>query len=250
MSTLLCYLWYLHSLCNGFPSCSLPPEDTSSCLSPSSKNFAGSRSFVRDSISSPFKSAFSINIQIQMSYNFKNKEQPIEPSEKMKKNPSIEELQLVVDHFDAARTKDIEAILTEHEPHVLEHRDKIYAQALSDGITVDSDDRTRLKVLARVVEYTFNNVEPPDEYTKVCFKFAKQGENSVRCARISAILARCNYVHLYGNVKIHPPLIWCTVQMNIIAPCTSGGALPFFSIYMMWNRILFLSQILSIGFSP
>ena len=153
-----------------------------------------------------------------MNYDSKNKEQPIESSKKMKKNPSREELQLVVDHFDAARTKDVEAILKEHELHVLEHRDTIYAQAMSDGFTVDSDDRTRLKVLARVVEYTFNNVEPPDEYTKVCFKFAKQGENSVRCARISAILARCSYVYLYSNKQTHPLQMWCTVQMNIIAP--------------------------------
>ena len=210
MSTLLCYLWYLHLLCNGFPSCSLPPDDTSSSFTVSSKNFASSRSFVTDSTSPQFTSAFSTNAQLQMSYDSKNKEQPIEPSKKMKKNPSTEELQLVVDHFDAARTKDIEAIMKEHEPHVLEHRDTIYAQALSDSITVDSDDRTRLKVLARVVEYTFNNVEPPDEYTKVCFKFAKKGDNSVRCARISAILARCSYVHRFNLCAVR--LCSCTVH--------------------------------------
>ena len=92
----------------------------------------------------------------------------IVPPIKMKKKASNEELQLVLDHFEAAQKKDIEAILKENEPQVIEYRDTMYAQALSDGITAESDDVSRLKVLARVVEYTFMNIEPPNEYTKVC----------------------------------------------------------------------------------
>ena len=94
--------------------------------------------------------------------------QQIVPPKKMKKKASKEELQLVVNHFAAAEEKDIEGILKQDEPHVLEYRDKIYAQALNDGVTVTSDDMTRLKVLAAVVEYAFMNIEPPNEYTKVC----------------------------------------------------------------------------------
>ena len=94
--------------------------------------------------------------------------QQVVPPKKMKKKASKEELQLVVNHFAAAEEKNIEGILKQHEPHVLEYRDKIYAQALNDGVTVNSDDMTRLKVLAAVVEYAFMNIEPPNEYTKVC----------------------------------------------------------------------------------
>ena len=89
------------------------------------------------------------------------------PPKTLKKKASIEELQLVINHFAAAEEKDIEGILKQHEPHVLEYRDKIYAQALNDGVTVTSDDMTRLKVLAPVVEYAFMNIEPPNEYTKL-----------------------------------------------------------------------------------
>ena len=85
------------------------------------------------------------------------------------KSATNQELLLVLDHFEAAQKKDIEAILKEHEPHVLTYRDDTYCQALRDGITSESDMNTRLAVLLKVMEFLFMNIEPPNHYTKVRF---------------------------------------------------------------------------------
>eukprot|EP00486_Rosalina_sp_Unknown_P015656 CAMPEP_0201594786 /NCGR_PEP_ID=MMETSP0190_2-20130828/191985_1 /ASSEMBLY_ACC=CAM_ASM_000263 /TAXON_ID=37353 /ORGANISM="Rosalina sp." /LENGTH=687 /DNA_ID=CAMNT_0048054521 /DNA_START=190 /DNA_END=2253 /DNA_ORIENTATION=+ len=90
----------------------------------------------------------------------------IVPPKKMKKKATIEELQLVLDHFQVAKDKDIEAILRENEPHVLEYRDKMYEQARKSGINQQSEDMIRLKVLGHVVQYAYMNIEPPNDYTK------------------------------------------------------------------------------------
>ena len=90
------------------------------------------------------------------------------PPKKMKKEATREELQLVLDHFERAHDKDIEQLLKENEPHVIEYRDKMYAQARKSGVTSDSEDMIRLKVLGHVVRYAYMNIEPPNEYTKVC----------------------------------------------------------------------------------
>ena len=90
---------------------------------------------------------------------------------KMKKKASEEELQMVLDHFQEAHDKDIEQILVEHEPHVIRYRDAKYAEAKQLGITLDSDDKERLKILGDVVKFTYMNIEPPNEYTKVCTDF-------------------------------------------------------------------------------
>ena len=90
------------------------------------------------------------------------------PPKKMKKQATVEELQLVLEHFEMAHAKDIEAILLENEPHVIEYRDKMYAQAKKSGITAQSEDMIRLKVLGHVVQYAYMNIEPPNDYTKVC----------------------------------------------------------------------------------
>jgi len=82
-------------------------------------------------------------------------------------DPTRDELKLVLEHFDAAQKRNMEAILTENEPQVLEHRDKIYTKAQADGITAESHSDSRLSVLSQVVEYLFMNVEPPNHYTKI-----------------------------------------------------------------------------------
>eukprot|EP01084_Bolivina_argentea_P173565 300639_1 len=88
------------------------------------------------------------------------------PPKKMKKAATLEELQMVIHHFDIAQQKDMEDILSVHEPHVLDYRDKQYLKAQDRGITADSDDDTRLKILTDVVQFAFMTIEPPNEYTK------------------------------------------------------------------------------------
>eukprot|EP01084_Bolivina_argentea_P117890 209274_1 len=80
--------------------------------------------------------------------------------------PKYEELQLVIDHYKIAQNKNIEQILLANEPHIIQHKNKIYAKAKKDGITYNSDDIIRLKVLSNIIEYIYNTIEPPNEYTK------------------------------------------------------------------------------------
>jgi hypothetical protein len=84
----------------------------------------------------------------------------------LKRKPSADEWTLVESAYAQARMVDIESILREFEPKVLEKRDAVYARAQKRGVTEASDDKDRLAVVGEVVEYLFHNVEPPDEYTK------------------------------------------------------------------------------------
>jgi len=78
------------------------------------------------------------------------------------------QLSSVLDHFAIAQRKDIEALLREHEPEVLERRDAIYTSAAARGVCAESaTESARLSVLGRVVSFAFANIEPPNEYTKL-----------------------------------------------------------------------------------
>eukprot|EP01084_Bolivina_argentea_P123889 219533_1 len=90
----------------------------------------------------------------------------ITPPKKMRQKATKDELQLVLNHFKIAKNKDIESILRKHEPHVLYYRDKLYNEAKQSGINAQSNDYMRLKILGAVVEFTYMNIEPPNEYTK------------------------------------------------------------------------------------
>ena len=114
----------------------------------------------------PSNSPTSLSKQQQRLMNICQSEERI-PLKKMKKKPTKSELQLVLQHFDEAMDKNIEQILMKHERHVIEKRDEIYAKAKKQGISAKSKDLVRLKVLADVIEYTFMNIEPPNDYTKV-----------------------------------------------------------------------------------
>jgi len=87
-------------------------------------------------------------------------------SNSKKKNPTVNEWKLVKQHFQHAKTRNLEQDLLTNEKHLIEYRNKIYKQAKNDGITPYSNDKQRLNVVQDVVEYLFNNVKPPNTYTK------------------------------------------------------------------------------------
>lgn len=78
---------------------------------------------------------------------------------------SDEEYASVLKHTKKAWTKDFQSIINNHEPQVIEYRNKTYNQAITDGITAHSPTALRLPYIQRVIEYTFESVEPPNKYT-------------------------------------------------------------------------------------
>eukprot|EP01084_Bolivina_argentea_P108265 193476_1 len=88
------------------------------------------------------------------------------PPKKMKKIATKKELEMVLEHYEYTNNRNIEQILLQHEPHIIEYRDRVYLEAKQNGITAQSSDYLRLKILGAVVEYTYMNIEPPDDYTK------------------------------------------------------------------------------------
>jgi len=56
--------------------------------------------------------------------------------------------------------------LQKNYPNVIEYRNMTYNDAKKKKITVESNNLQRLQYIAKVVEHTYYNIEPPDEYTK------------------------------------------------------------------------------------
>eukprot|EP01084_Bolivina_argentea_P039418 72850_1 len=142
---------------------------------------------------------------------------PITPASSMRKRPSEEELQLVLEHFKMAETKDFEQILYNNHPNILHFRDQTYSDAKQNQINCKSDDTKRLDVLKTVVEYAYMNIEPPNEYTKQTDR-----KHFKEVAELSAHFCKNQ------NIKVPFTLIcaaWCH-DIERFIPCTKCKYLP------------------------
>jgi hypothetical protein len=84
-----------------------------------------------------------------------------------KKEFTAGEIDAVLRDTQNAWTRDLEAVLLDHEPHVIEYRNEIYLQALANGVTSQSPTEKRLFYIEKVVSFLFMNVEPPNKYTAI-----------------------------------------------------------------------------------
>ena len=90
-----------------------------------------------------------------------------EKQKKKKPKATRADNESVREHYKYAQKRDIEKVLRENHPQLIEKRDSIYKLARDNDINESSPVTDRLYYIGQVVKFCFFNIEPPNEYTAV-----------------------------------------------------------------------------------